>query len=78
MITSIGLSAEDYYHTLLWMQEALERAEEDESISESEILEYLAFALYKQGNVKRALLSTDRLYEICGWSFPLCHVRRGR
>jgi hypothetical protein len=26
--------------------------------------EYLAFAMYKQGNLKRALIMTERLYEI--------------
>ena len=75
MILTIDSSAEDYYHTLLWMEEALKRAEEDESIAESEILEYLAFALYKQGNLKRALLSTDRLYEICEWCYPILYIK---
>ncbi len=52
------------------MQEGLDRAKESQNSSlESEILEYMAFALYKQGNVKRALLTTDRLYEIC-----TCHL----
>jgi hypothetical protein len=30
----------------------------------SPISEYLAFALYKQGNLKQALITTDRLYEL--------------
>uniref|UniRef100_A0A2K6VM80 procollagen-proline 4-dioxygenase n=1 Tax=Onchocerca volvulus TaxID=6282 RepID=A0A2K6VM80_ONCVO len=53
----------DYYHTIMWMQEALERAEK-ETISTAnieDILEYLAISLYKQGNLKRALLFTDEL-----------------
>ncbi|VDM98899.1 unnamed protein product, partial [Onchocerca ochengi] len=54
----------DYYHTIMWMQEARERIEE-ETISTAnleDILEHLAFSLYKQGNLKRALLLTDELY----------------
>uniref|UniRef100_A0A915ML79 Fe2OG dioxygenase domain-containing protein n=1 Tax=Meloidogyne javanica TaxID=6303 RepID=A0A915ML79_MELJA len=48
------------------MQEALDRVKREmpPSIAESEILEYLAFALFKQGNIKQALITTDRLYEI--------------
>lgn len=57
---------EDYYHTLLWMQEALARSKNENppTATEHDILEYLAFALFKQGNVKRALVATDRLYEL--------------
>ena len=69
-----------------WMEEALERshAEQAPTAAEEDILEYIAFALYKQvcsadtagasrarlvssrlqGNVKRALLITDRLLEL--------------
>lgn len=62
----VGRSAynnKDYYHTLEWMQEALDRivSEKPKTIAESEILEYLAFALYQQGNHKRALAMTYRL-----------------
>ncbi|KIH62168.1 tetratricopeptide repeat protein, partial [Ancylostoma duodenale] len=53
----------DYYHTLTWMQTALNRLEneEEKTISEAEILEYLAYALYQQGNIRRALALTKRL-----------------
>lgn len=59
-------NSKEYYHTLEWMQEALERSknEKPKTVKESEILEYLAFALYKQGNLKRALAMTYRLFEI--------------
>lgn len=65
-IGRFSYNSEDYYHTLLWMQEAMDRSKRENppSVSEVDILEYLAFALYKQGNVKRALLATDRLYEL--------------
>jgi prolyl 4-hydroxylase len=48
------------------MQEAMDRSEKEDppTATEANILEYLAFALFKQGNVKRALLATDRLYEL--------------
>ncbi len=36
----------DYYHTLLWMQEALDRAdrEEEKTVEKHLVLDYLAFA----------------------------------
>uniref|UniRef100_A0A915PJ34 procollagen-proline 4-dioxygenase n=1 Tax=Setaria digitata TaxID=48799 RepID=A0A915PJ34_9BILA len=57
----------DYYHTILWMEEARERLRNempDETVELKEILEYLAFALFKQGNLKHALLLTEQLYKI--------------
>ena len=63
----------DYYYTLEWMIEAMERDPSREL--EIEILEYLAYALYQQGNQKRALALTKRLVEMApdhpraeGWS----------
>ncbi|CAJ0570910.1 unnamed protein product, partial [Mesorhabditis spiculigera] len=59
-------NAKDYYHCLMWMQEALNRLENEHppSIAEAEILEYLAYSLYQQGNVRRALSMTKRLFAI--------------
>ncbi|ETN72504.1 tetratricopeptide repeat protein [Necator americanus] len=56
----------DYYHTLTWMQTALNKLEneEEKTISEAEILEYLAYSLYQQGNLRRALALTKRLAAI--------------
>ncbi|VDO62053.1 unnamed protein product [Onchocerca flexuosa] len=56
----------DYYHAITWMQEARERAEKETvpTAKLEDILEYLAFSLYKQGNLKRALLLTDELYRM--------------
>lgn len=53
----------DYYHTLLWMTEAQHRMQHEnpKTVEEADILEYLAFAMYQQGNVKRALSMTKRL-----------------
>uniref|UniRef100_A0A0R3RL89 Fe2OG dioxygenase domain-containing protein n=1 Tax=Elaeophora elaphi TaxID=1147741 RepID=A0A0R3RL89_9BILA len=49
------------------MEEAEERLRNEmphETVQLKEILEYLAFALFKQGNLKRALLLTEQLYTI--------------
>lgn len=48
------------------MQEAKDRLEKEvrPTASLEDILEYLAFAIYKQGNLKRALLLTDELYKL--------------
>lgn len=62
---------EDYYHTLLWMREAMDRLqkslnESDSNLSQikADILEYLAFSTYKEGNVLSALGMTNELLEI--------------
>ncbi|XP_046656304.1 prolyl 4-hydroxylase subunit alpha-1-like isoform X1 [Daphnia pulicaria] len=56
----------DHYHTVLWMGEALNKLEEEsnKTATRQEILEYLAFSTYKQGNVKEALQLTDELLKI--------------
>uniref|UniRef100_A0A915BIH4 Prolyl 4-hydroxylase alpha subunit domain-containing protein n=2 Tax=Parascaris univalens TaxID=6257 RepID=A0A915BIH4_PARUN len=56
----------DYYHTILWMQEAQLRLENEDppTANIGDILEYLAFSLYKQGNVKRALALTKKLVQL--------------
>lgn len=56
----------DFYHTVLWMQEALQRyeGEYNKTTTKSDILEYLAFSTYMQGNVRTALKLTDELLEI--------------
>lgn len=44
----------DYYHTVLWMNEAMTRMLEEphnqtQSFTRADLLEYLAFSTYKQG-----------------------------
>lgn len=43
----------DHYHTVLWMQEADARygREANETITKSDILEYLAFSTYMEGKL---------------------------
>jgi hypothetical protein len=46
----------------MWLEESRDRLDKSsKKVSEAEILEYLASALYQQGNLKRALQITDRL-----------------
>ncbi|XP_069159184.1 prolyl 4-hydroxylase subunit alpha-1 isoform X1 [Procambarus clarkii] len=56
-------NAGDHYHTMLWMNEALKRQEmeSNKTVDHSDILEYLAFSTYMQGNVRQALKLTDEL-----------------
>ncbi|XP_015589995.1 prolyl 4-hydroxylase subunit alpha-2 isoform X2 [Cephus cinctus] len=57
----------DYYHTVLWMQEAMDRLQEEQNrttTTKPDILEYLAFSTYMQGNVARALSMTNELLEL--------------
>lgn len=56
----------DYYHTVQWMQEALERMEDEESksVNEAEVLDYLSYAMYMQGNVYHAKNVTLRWLQI--------------
>ncbi|VDM99496.1 unnamed protein product, partial [Onchocerca ochengi] len=50
----------------MWMQEARERVEKETipTANLQDIIDYLAFSLYEQGNLKRALLLTDELYRM--------------
>uniref|UniRef100_A0A0K0DVC8 procollagen-proline 4-dioxygenase n=2 Tax=Strongyloides stercoralis TaxID=6248 RepID=A0A0K0DVC8_STRER len=58
--------AEDYYHCLMWMEVAKERALKDENKHSllPEILEYLSFSYYKQGNLKHALREIEEIVKI--------------
>ncbi|XP_055616103.1 prolyl 4-hydroxylase subunit alpha-1-like [Toxorhynchites rutilus septentrionalis] len=56
----------DYYHTVLWMREAMDRLshEVNRTTTKADVLEYLAFSTFKQGNVHTALLMTNELLEL--------------
>lgn len=53
----------DYYHTNIWMEEALRQlaAEEEKTVPKEDILEYLAFSAYMTGNIRRALKLTREM-----------------
>ena len=55
--------AGDHYRSSIWMQQALRKWNEEEdnkSVEKAEILEYLAFSLYAQGNMRRALREDEK------------------
>ncbi|KYO20259.1 prolyl 4-hydroxylase subunit alpha-1 isoform B [Alligator mississippiensis] len=56
----------DYYHTVLWMQQALKQHEEGEesSITKAEILDYLSYAVFQLGDLRRAMELTRRLVSL--------------
>uniref|UniRef100_A0A0N4Z265 procollagen-proline 4-dioxygenase n=1 Tax=Parastrongyloides trichosuri TaxID=131310 RepID=A0A0N4Z265_PARTI len=58
--------SEDYYHCLMWMEVAKERVlkENKNHWLFPEILEYLSFSYYKQGNVKHALREIEELLKV--------------
>ncbi|KAK3524516.1 hypothetical protein QTP70_029833 [Hemibagrus guttatus] len=56
----------DYYHAVLWMQQALQQMEagEDTKTSKSDILDYLSYSVYQMGDVPRAIELTQHLVAI--------------
>ncbi|XP_026797301.1 prolyl 4-hydroxylase subunit alpha-2 isoform X4 [Pangasianodon hypophthalmus] len=56
----------DYYHAVLWMQQALRQmdAGEETKTSKSDILDYLSYSVYQMGDVPRAIELTRRLVSI--------------
>ncbi|OQR76579.1 prolyl 4-hydroxylase subunit alpha-2-like [Tropilaelaps mercedesae] len=59
---------EDFYHTVLWMQEALDRlnttSQENEDAVKVDILDYLAYATFRLGNVRHAVTLNDELLRL--------------
>ncbi|XP_076981056.1 prolyl 4-hydroxylase subunit alpha-1 isoform X1 [Tamandua tetradactyla] len=56
----------DYYHTELWMEQALRQLDEGEvsTIEKVSVLDYLSYAVYQQGDLDKALLLTKKLLEL--------------
>ncbi|XP_072523004.1 prolyl 4-hydroxylase subunit alpha-1a isoform X2 [Salminus brasiliensis] len=59
----IPYSEADYYHTELWMGQALRQLDkgEESSIDAVTVLDYLSYSIYQQGELERALEYTKRL-----------------
>ncbi|XP_046888222.1 prolyl 4-hydroxylase subunit alpha-1a isoform X3 [Hypomesus transpacificus] len=59
----IAYSDADYYHTELWMAQALSQLDQGEGslIDAVTILDYLSYSIYQQGELERALEYTKRL-----------------
>ncbi|XP_032995952.1 prolyl 4-hydroxylase subunit alpha-2 isoform X1 [Lacerta agilis] len=56
----------DYYHTVLWMQQALKKHDDGEeaAITKAEILDYLSYAVFQLGDIQRAMELTRRLVSL--------------
>lgn len=63
----VAYSEADYYHTELWMVQALKQLDEGEmssSVDAVTILDYLSYSVYQQGDLERSLDFTKRLLEL--------------
>ncbi|KAF3708094.1 Prolyl 4-hydroxylase subunit alpha-1 [Channa argus] len=62
----IAYSDVDYYHTELWMAQALKQLDqgEESTLDKVTVLDYLSYAIYQQGDLERALEYTKRLLEL--------------
>ncbi len=65
-LAKIAYSDVDYYHTELWMAQALKQLEEGEesTIDKVAVLDYLSYAIYQQGEIERALEYTKKLLKL--------------
>lgn len=56
----------DYYHTELWMAQALKQLDdgEESTLDKVTVLDYFSYAIYQQGELERALGYTKRLLEL--------------
>ncbi|XP_023930564.1 prolyl 4-hydroxylase subunit alpha-1 isoform X5 [Lingula anatina] len=59
-------NAGDYYHCILWMEEALNTldTEVNKTADRALTIDYLAYSLYRQGNIRHAYLLTQDLLKI--------------
>lgn len=62
----VAYNDEDYYHTMSWMNEAMHKLEKEQNktVSKAEVIDYLSFSAYKQGNVRHALTLTNELLSL--------------
>uniref|UniRef100_A0A3Q0RGH4 Prolyl 4-hydroxylase subunit alpha-1 n=1 Tax=Amphilophus citrinellus TaxID=61819 RepID=A0A3Q0RGH4_AMPCI len=62
----IAYSDADYYHTELWMAQALKQLDEgeDSTLDKVTVIDYLSYAIYQQGEMERAMDYTKRLIEL--------------
>ncbi|XP_024152696.1 prolyl 4-hydroxylase subunit alpha-1b isoform X1 [Oryzias melastigma] len=62
----VAYTEADYYHTELWMAQALRQLEEGEEspLDKVTVLDYLSYAIYQQGELERALDYTKKLLQL--------------
>lgn len=65
-LAKIAYSEADYYHTELWMEQALKQLDggEESTLDRVTVLDYLSYAIYQQGEIMRALEYTKKLLEL--------------
>ena len=68
----VAYSEADYFHTELWMSQALQQLEGGEEPASAAadavtILDYLSYSIYQQGELERALEYTRQLLRLGGW-----------
>lgn len=68
-LAKIAYSDADYYHTELWMAQALKQLDGGEvsTLDKVTVLDYLSYAIYQQGEIERALEYTKMLLELGEW-----------
>ncbi|XP_073725402.1 prolyl 4-hydroxylase subunit alpha-1b isoform X2 [Misgurnus anguillicaudatus] len=62
----IAYSDADYYHTELWMTQALTQLDggEESTIDKVTVMDYLSYAIYQQGELEKALEITRRMLKL--------------
>ncbi|XP_051533935.1 prolyl 4-hydroxylase subunit alpha-2-like isoform X1 [Myxocyprinus asiaticus] len=62
----LAYNENDYYHSVLWMQQALRQmdAGEEAKTLKADILDYLSYSVYQMGDLPRAIELTRRLVAI--------------
>ncbi|XP_067280830.1 prolyl 4-hydroxylase subunit alpha-2 isoform X4 [Pseudorasbora parva] len=62
----LAYNENDYYHAVLWMQQALRQMDsgEDAKTLKADILDYLSYSVYQMGDLPRAIELTRRLVAI--------------
>ncbi|XP_047677925.1 prolyl 4-hydroxylase subunit alpha-1b isoform X3 [Tachysurus fulvidraco] len=62
----VAYSESDFYHTELWMAQALKQLDdgEDSTVDKVTVLDYLSYAVYQQGELDRALELTKRMLKL--------------
>ncbi|XP_072484319.1 prolyl 4-hydroxylase subunit alpha-1 isoform X2 [Notamacropus eugenii] len=62
----IAYTEADYYHTELWMEQALKQLEEGEvsTLDKVSVLDYWSYAVYQQGHLEKALMLTKKLLDL--------------
>ncbi|XP_062863087.1 prolyl 4-hydroxylase subunit alpha-1b isoform X1 [Trichomycterus rosablanca] len=62
----VAYAEADYYHTELWMTQALRQLDEgeDSTVDKVTVMDYLNYAIYQQGELDRALELTKRMLKL--------------